>query len=83
MRQLLLAGLLIASGVAVLQAGDDSASRTSITLKDDAKSDDCSEHLQMYNSDLSAKVRDEETRTLPNQPLTLTAERNGGIHVTT
>ncbi|HEX2330957.1 MAG TPA: hypothetical protein VHN74_19690 [Candidatus Angelobacter sp.] len=83
MRQLLFAGLLIAAGVAGLRAGDDTGSRSSITLRDDAKSDDCSEHLQMYNSEFSAKVRDEETRSLVNQPLTITAERNGGIQVTT
>jgi DUF4097 and DUF4098 domain-containing protein YvlB len=83
MKQLLFAGLLLVVGVVAVKAGDDSKSGTSLTMSDNARSDDCSEHLQMYNSDFSAKVRDEEIRSLANQALTITAERNGGIHVTT
>jgi DUF4097 and DUF4098 domain-containing protein YvlB len=53
-----------------------------VTLSD-AASDDCNERLHMYNGDYRAYVRDEETRRLPNQPLVVKAEHNGGIQVTT
>jgi hypothetical protein len=64
-------------------ASDHKSTRASITMNDDALSDDCADHLHMYNDDFRSSVRDEETRTLPNQPLTITAERNGGIEVST
>jgi DUF4097 and DUF4098 domain-containing protein YvlB len=51
--------------------------------EDDSSSDDCREHLHINNDDFRAAVRDEETRSIPNQPLTITGEHNGGIHVTT
>jgi DUF4097 and DUF4098 domain-containing protein YvlB len=35
----------------------------------------------MYSDDYDARVRGEEVRTVPNQPLTITAEHNGGIQV--
>lgn len=56
---------------------------SSITMNDDEISDNCADHLHMYNDDFRSYVRDEETRTIPNQPLTITAERNGGIEVST
>lgn len=64
-------------------ASDHKGARGSITMNDDAFSDDCADHLHVYNDDFRSSVRDEETRTLPNQPLTITAERNGGIEVST
>jgi len=69
--------LVLATGSA-FAAGQNSTMITS----DDTKSDDCSEHLRMYNDAYQASVRDEEVRTVPNQPLTITAEHNGGISVT-
>ncbi len=56
---------------------------SSVTMNDDSASDDCREHLRVSNNDYRANVRDEETKTIPNQPLTITAEKNGGIQVTT
>ena len=53
-----------------------------ITMNDPV-SDDCSEHLRMWDYDYRTTVRDEETKTAPNQPLTITADDNGGIQVTT
>jgi hypothetical protein len=56
---------------------------STVTMNDDSSSDDCREHLRVGNTDYRANVRDEETKTVPNQPLTITAEQNGGIQVTT
>jgi DUF4097 and DUF4098 domain-containing protein YvlB len=56
---------------------------SSVTLNEENPGDDCAEHLRVYNDDFKTTVRDEETRNLPNQPLTITAEHNGGIRVTT
>jgi DUF4097 and DUF4098 domain-containing protein YvlB len=56
---------------------------STVTMNDDSASDDCREHLRVYNDEFRASVRDEEIKTLPNQPLTITAEHNGGIQVTT
>jgi len=65
-------------------ASDHNSTRaSSITMNDDEISDNCVDHLHMYNGDFRSYVRDEETRSLPNQPLTITAERNGGIEVST
>jgi DUF4097 and DUF4098 domain-containing protein YvlB len=58
-------------------------SSSTITMNDDSASDDCREHLRVGDNDYRANVRDEETKTIPNQPLTITAEHNGGIQVTT
>jgi hypothetical protein len=65
-------------------AGGNTGSRNStITMNDDSASDDCRDHLRVYNDDFQTTVRDEETRSLPNQPLTITAGHNGGVQVTT
>ena len=56
---------------------------STVTMNDDSASDDCREHLRVGNNEYRANVRDEETKTIPNQPLTITAEQNGGIQVTT
>jgi DUF4097 and DUF4098 domain-containing protein YvlB len=44
-------------------------------------SDNCQDHVNMYSDDQPERARSEETVTLANQPLTVTASRNGGIHV--
>jgi DUF4097 and DUF4098 domain-containing protein YvlB len=56
---------------------------STVTMNDDSSSDDCRDHLRVGNDEYRANVRDEETKTIPNQPLTITAEHNGGIQVTT
>ena len=56
---------------------------STVTMNDDSASDDCREHLRVSNNEYRANVRDEESKTIPNQPLTITAEQNGGIQVTT
>src|SRR6201998_3710778 len=54
-----------------------------ITMNDDSASEDCPHHLRVSNNEYRSSVRDEETKTVPNQPLNITAEDNGGIQVTT
>jgi len=44
-------------------------------------SDACQDHLNMYSDEQPAQARSEETLTFANQPLKVTASRNGGIHV--
>jgi DUF4097 and DUF4098 domain-containing protein YvlB len=53
------------------------------TFTDESSSDDCRERLHVDLDDFRTTVRDEEMRSLPNQPLTITAEHGGGIRVTT
>jgi DUF4097 and DUF4098 domain-containing protein YvlB len=65
-----------------LSAAQNHPRNGTVTLNDDSQSDDCAQHLRLYNDDYSATARDEEARTVPNQPLTIKAEHNGGIQVT-
>ena len=66
------------------RAGEHPNWRSStVTMNDDSASDDCRDHLRVGNDEYRASVRDEEIKTIPNQPLTITAEHNGGIQVTT
>ncbi len=76
----LAAGLSLCAGLAGAQQKHRSST---MTMNDDGPSDDCTERLRVYNDDFRTTVRDEETRTIPNQPLNITAEHNGGIRVTT
>src|SRR4029077_3411410 len=56
---------------------------STVTMNDDSSSDDCREHLRVGDDDYRSNVRDEEVKTIPNQPLTITAEQTGGIPVPT
>lgn len=47
----------------------------------DPNSDACADHLNMWSDDYQSQARAEEEKTLPKQPLKITASRNGGIHV--
>ena len=80
MRKLVLLGFFLT--FCIWTANAEERNRT-VTMNDDSASDDCREHLRVNNDDYRASVRDEETKNLPNQPLTITAEHNGGIQVTT
>src|SRR5438477_5842898 len=53
---------------------------TNIT-SNNSDSDNCQDHLKMYSDDKPAQARSEETITIANQPLRVTASRNGGISV--
>ncbi len=84
MKKMIALGLTLPLCLALALA-QEHHNRTSstVTMNDDSASDDCREHLRVGNDDYRANVRDEETKTIPNQPLTITAEHNGGIQVTT
>lgn len=84
MRKLIILGLVLPLCIVMARAGEHrNWSGSTVTMNDDSSSDDCREHLRVGNNEYRANVRDEETKTIPNQPLTITAEQNGGIHVTT
>ena len=80
MRKLVLLGFFLT--FCIWMANANERNRT-VTMNDDSASDDCRDHLRVSNDDYRSSVRDEETKTLPNQPLTIAAEENGGIQVTT
>jgi DUF4097 and DUF4098 domain-containing protein YvlB len=84
MKKMIALGLTLPLCMVLARAGEHrNWSGTTVTMNDDSASDDCREHLRVGNNDYRASVRDEETKTIPNQPLTITAEHNGGIQVTT
>ncbi|HKF20055.1 MAG TPA: hypothetical protein VKE93_00725 [Candidatus Angelobacter sp.] len=78
---LLAAGLPLCFGYTAAQSKYSHTS--TVSMSDNSASDDCSEHLRVYNDDFRTTVRDEENISVPNQALTITAEHNGGIRVTT
>jgi len=84
MRKLIVLGLALPLFIALARAGEHrNWSGSTVTMNDDSASDDCRDHLRVGNNDYRANVRDEEIKTIPNQPLTIKAEHNGGIQVTT
>src|SRR5438105_13173090 len=48
-----------------------------------ADSTECRDHIHIYSDDLPAVAQSGEVVNLPNQPLSVHASRNGGIHVRT
>ncbi|HUS18038.1 MAG TPA: hypothetical protein VMZ25_00130 [Terriglobales bacterium] len=54
-----------------------------ISTNDSGPSDSCADRLNIYSDDYADTVRSEESRNFPNQPLKVTASRNGGIQVHT
>src|SRR6476646_7542753 len=84
MRKLIVLGLALPLFIALARAGEHrNWSGSTVTMNDDSASDDCRDHLRVGNNDYRANVRDEEIKTIPNQPMTIKAEHNGGIQVTT
>jgi len=84
MKKLIVLGLTLPLCMALARAGEYRAwSGSTVTMNDDSSSDDCRDHLRVSNDDYRANVRDEEVKTIANQPLTIKAEQNGGIQVTT
>ncbi|HEX3093095.1 MAG TPA: hypothetical protein VHW72_10765, partial [Candidatus Angelobacter sp.] len=72
MRRLLIM-LLLPFGAWMVHAEDNANRHSStVTMNDDSSSDDCREHLRVGRDDYRASVRDEEVKTIPNQPLTIT-----------
>jgi DUF4097 and DUF4098 domain-containing protein YvlB len=84
MKKLITFCLTVPLCLAVARAGEHRTwNGSTVTMNDDSTSEDCREHLRVGDNAYRANVRDEETKTIPNQPLTITAEQNGGIQVTT
>ncbi|HKD82686.1 MAG TPA: hypothetical protein VKH81_23550 [Candidatus Angelobacter sp.] len=83
MRKLVVLGLLLPLCASVTRAAEHGSRNRFISMNDNAVSDDCRDHLRVGDEDFRSNLRDEETKTVPNQPLTISAERNGGIQVTT
>jgi len=83
MRQIVVAALVLSVALAMAFAAKNGGKGSSHRSSMDSLSDDCSDHLQNYGHRYNSIVRDEETRSLPNQPLNFVAERNGGIQIST
>jgi len=84
MKKLIVLLMVVPLSVWVSQASDrKDMYGSNVTMNDDTSSDDCADHLRINNDDFRSSVRGEESRNVPNQPLTITGEHNGGIHVTT
>jgi DUF4097 and DUF4098 domain-containing protein YvlB len=89
MRKILVCLLAISFNVTMLWAHDPNHKRHrhwggfNINTNNDVNSDACADHIDVYSDEYPAMVRAEELKILPNQPLRVTASRNGGIHVRT
>ena len=92
MKRLMLLVLAVPFMALLVNAGARNGFRNStVTMNGGSFSDDCKDQLNMYNDDFrdtsgdnfQTTFHDEETRTLANQPLNITAARNGGIQVST
>lgn len=83
MQKLFFAGLFLILGVGLLSAlPGQQSSFVSTTSNRDSVSDSCSDRMRMGFA-FKSHVEDESTITLPNQPLRIEAQRNGGVQVTT
>lgn len=84
MKKMIVLALTLPLCMALARAGENrNWNGSTVTMNDDSASDDCRDHLRVGNDDYRTSVRDEEVKTISNQPLTITAEHNGGIQVTT
>src|SRR6185312_4781579 len=63
-------------------AGDDHHWGHNLSMNTtNADSNNCEDHIRISSDDLQAIAHSEESATLANQPLTVKASQNGGIHV--
>jgi DUF4097 and DUF4098 domain-containing protein YvlB len=83
MKRVILGILAVGLGVTFMQAGEYRSNAVAATTSESAASDNCSDHFQMHQDEFASVVNGEESRLLPNQPLSIHAEHNGGIRVTT
>jgi len=83
MKRAILAILVLAFGFTTALAFKYGDRKVTIRSGDDPLSDDCSDHLHDYGRHYDSVLRDEESRSLPNQPLNFNAEQNGGIFIST
>src|SRR5437016_1019675 len=75
MKRVFLAVLIAAAAVILVQAGENGRRDVSITNNDDSTSDDCSQHLQVHQSDFKSLVRASRDATVDMDV------HNGGISV--
>ena len=83
MKWIFFCSVVLALGVLGAQAFRTGEKTVSIRTSDDPLSDDCKDHLQVSGERYSSALRDEESRTVPNQPLNIVADHNGGIQIST
>jgi hypothetical protein len=84
MRKLIVFALALPLCIGVGRAEELRGSHSStVTMNDNSSSDNCSDHLRASNDEYRTNLRDEEVKTISNQPLTIHADQNGGIQVTT
>jgi DUF4097 and DUF4098 domain-containing protein YvlB len=83
MKRVIFGFLAVGLSVAILQAGEHRSNVVSLASHEGAESDNCSDHFQMHKGEFATVVNGEESRMLPNEPLNIHAEKNGGIQVTT
>jgi hypothetical protein len=72
--------LLVALIPPACHAQEQHRHSTSFTMSD-SENESCENQIRMFSDDRPHTVYAEETKSLPNQPLTATASRNGGISV--
>ncbi len=85
MRKLIILVMALPLVVWMANAGEQHRSHNSTVNMNNDKpsSDDCRDHLRVGDDGYRSTVRDEEVKSVANQPLTITAAHNGGIQVTT
>src|SRR6185437_15106461 len=81
MKRLLVVLLALPICAVMLRAAEPRPQNSSVTLND-SDSDDCAQHLRVYNDDYSASVRGEESRTVPNQALNEVKLQINGSNIT-
>ncbi len=83
MKRVLFGLCLVALGVVLVYGREYRTENVAIAANEQVASDNCSDHFHMDQSQFTAAASGEETRTVANQPLTIHAEKNGGVQVTT
>lgn len=81
-----LVALLCATTIVSAQDAEKRSKKShnvNVTTSDAGPSDSCAERLHIYSDDYAETLHAEETRSFPNQPMKVTASRNGGIQVHT
>ena len=83
MHKVAFAGLILILGAGMLFAQHEHHGRSvSVTTDSNSAGDSCSDRMRT-GFDFKSHVEDESTVALPNQPLQIKAQHNGGMRVTT
>ena len=88
LKQLFVLTVLCAAVITIASAHDSGKGHkhhwgrgVNISMHDNEDSNSCEDQIEVSSDDLPSIVRSEEERTLPNQPLRVSASQNGGIQV--